>query len=195
MVEQSTIAQAQINESVLIQKVKKPHECKLGLIADVDKEKGVIVRRDGENGGEFVAQLELLETGVAENKRRTWRFFKIPMTQQARQVFRSVMLESGNSFEGIRDGDLEEIDTSQLGVSTVFRTSSVGFNGMVVDEFSTRIVEVMRMKGKRVFVMEDEFGNSYDVPENDVRRGRHNGWMRFDGIVPNREEEPSIDNS
>lgn len=194
MIEESTIARAQISESVLIQKVTKPHECSLGLIADVDKEKGVIVRRDGDNGGEFVAQLELLETGVAENKRRTWRFFKIPMTEQAKQIFRKVMLERGNGIEEKKDSDLDEMDTSKLGVNSVLRISSVGFNGMVVDEFSTRIVEEMRIKGKRIFVLEDEFGNSYDVPEVDVRRGRHDRWMRFDGIVP-KKENGGVDNS
>lgn len=173
------------SESVLIQRIAKPRECRAGLIVDADDARGVIIRGTGKKGGEFVAQSGLLETGVAENNRGTLRFYKIPMTPQAIELFKEIT--AGIAEVDTVDSGLEPIESSRLVPNTVLRLSTPR-KDIWPDIFTARLVNERLQRGGRVFDMEDEFGNVYeDVPERAVLRRRYD-WMRFEGILPQTED-------
>lgn len=100
------------------------------------------------------------------------------------------LLNSGSAELSIdEDKRLESIDPSKLGPNSRLRVSSIGDDNIVADEFNARIVAEILDKEEKVFVMEDEFGNIYDIPEKDILNGMHDGWMRFDGVIPNKKNK------
>lgn len=89
-------AEALVNSHVLIQSVKKPRECAVGSITQID-ERGIVIRKPGKRGAEFVACMDLVEQGVAENRRGKWRFYMLPITPQGEKILRSALANGENA--------------------------------------------------------------------------------------------------
>ncbi|MBI2021956.1 hypothetical protein HYS93_03740 [Candidatus Daviesbacteria bacterium] len=92
-----------IDNGVVFHRLDNPGQLFIGRIEEIDTEAGVTIRGVGKKGGEYIATSDLVgPTGMAENKRGSWRFYKLPLTEQAKEALDHIshQLKSNNGSDG-----------------------------------------------------------------------------------------------